>query len=186
MSFRRQGVPLRRYSLSPERYRSRAMLTSRYSVGRRFLVFSKVRVTLETPPGLRFLVPLKMTEVILSRRSSRLFCSPSTQRTASTMLDLPEPFGPTIPMTSFSKLMTVWSANDLKPFISRVLSRMVIFSGWAAKVERRSALWGASGSQVPCCSKVVPLPVRAFDVVRGRLHFWLERFPLRVCYCPDE
>ena len=118
MSRRRQSVPLRRYSLSPVRYRVRVMVMDWYSVGSRFLVLSNVMDTCAMPLCLRFLVPLKITLVIWSRRSSLLFCSPSTQRMASTTLDLPEPFGPTIPMTSSLKWMVVSVAKLLKPFSS--------------------------------------------------------------------
>src|SRR4029453_4907684 len=42
-------------------------------------------------------------------------CAPSTQATASTRFDLPEPFGPTTTVTPGSNSSTVLSANDLKP-----------------------------------------------------------------------
>ena len=124
MSFRRQVTPFRRYSLSPLRYKIRVILTILYSVGRIFLVFSKVSVTCAVLPSLRFLVPLKITLDILSKRNSLLFCSPRTQRIASTTLLLPDPFGPTIPMTSSLKLIIVSSAKDLKPLISKLLNRI--------------------------------------------------------------
>ena len=38
-----------------------------------------------------------------------------TQRTASMTLDLPQPLGPTIPMTSLDSWIDVGSTNDLKP-----------------------------------------------------------------------
>jgi hypothetical protein len=41
------------------------------------------------------------------------------QRMASTTLDLPQPFGPTTPVTPSSKEKTTRSAKDLKPEISR-------------------------------------------------------------------
>ena len=37
------------------------------------------------------------------------------------MFDLPQPFGPTMPMMSWSKWMTVRSTNDLNPVISSFL-----------------------------------------------------------------
>src|SRR4051794_31344146 len=43
-------------------------------------------------------------------------CSPSAQRTASVMLDLPEPFGPTITLTPGENVSRVRSGNDLNPF----------------------------------------------------------------------
>ena len=50
-------------------------------------------------------------------RPRRLFalCSPRTHLTASTMFDLPHPFGPTITVMPESKSKRVRSANDLKP-----------------------------------------------------------------------
>ena len=44
-----------------------------------------------------------------------LFCSPMTQRMASEMFDLPEPFGPTMAVISSPKLRTVLSGKDLNP-----------------------------------------------------------------------
>ena len=41
-----------------------------------------------------------------------------TQRIASEMFDLPEPLGPTIAVISFSNVSRVFSAKDLKPWIS--------------------------------------------------------------------
>src|SRR5205814_3768392 len=45
-------------------------------------------------------------------------CSPMAQRMASTTLLLPQPFGPTTPVTPSSKEKTTRSAKDLKPEIS--------------------------------------------------------------------
>ena len=42
--------------------------------------------------------PLKMTSAISPPRRLLALCSPSTQRTASTTLLLPEPLGPTMPV----------------------------------------------------------------------------------------
>lgn len=65
--------------------------------------------------GLRVVVPLKITSCMLSPRSSLALLSPSTQRTASMMLDLPQPFGPTTPTSCPGSMKLVGSANDLKP-----------------------------------------------------------------------
>ena len=43
-------------------------------------------------------------------------CSPKTQRTASEMLLLPLPLGPTIAVMPSEKSKFILSANDLKPF----------------------------------------------------------------------
>jgi hypothetical protein len=41
--------------------------------------------------------------------------SPNAHRTASTMLDLPHPLGPTIAVMPLSRVMMVSSAKDLNP-----------------------------------------------------------------------
>jgi len=90
----------------------------------KFLVFSNVSDTCAKPPGFRLFVPLKITLDIWSSRNSLLFCSPSTHRIASTTFDFPDPFGPTIPITSSEKLITVSFAKLLNPFISRLFNRI--------------------------------------------------------------
>ena len=70
---------------------------------------------LATPTGLRFAEPLKMTSTIESPRSVFAEASPSTQRIASMMLDLPQPLGPTIPIRLLGNLIVVESTKDLKP-----------------------------------------------------------------------
>src|SRR5688572_12831737 len=98
------------------------MATVVNSVGRMFLVFSNVRTTSAKLAFLRLLVPLKMMFSIFSLRSLRVFCSPSTQRMESTILLLPQPLGPTMPVIPLSKRKSVLSAKLLKPCISRLLS----------------------------------------------------------------
>jgi len=56
-----------------------------------------------------------MTSCIDSPRSSEALDSPSTQRTASMMLDLPQPFGPTTPTSWPGSMKLVGSAKDLNP-----------------------------------------------------------------------
>ena len=63
-----------------------------------------------------------MTSSILPPRSSRADCSPSTHRTASETLDLPQPLGPTMAVTPSSKERCTVSANDLKPDSSNLVS----------------------------------------------------------------
>ncbi|MNP05535.1 hypothetical protein D3C76_974900 [compost metagenome] len=65
--------------------------------------------------GLRPLEPLKMTSVIDSPRRFFAELSPITQRTASMMLDLPQPLGPTTAAMLLGKLTVVGSTNDLNP-----------------------------------------------------------------------
>src|SRR5436305_11621219 len=75
----------------------------------------KVSETSAKLSGLRLSVPLKMTSAISSPRSDLADCSPSTHLIASSKLDLPQPFGPTIAVTPSWKLKRVLSAKDLKP-----------------------------------------------------------------------
>ena len=76
---------------------------------------SMISETCAKPRGLRFSVPPKITSSIIAPRSALERCSPMTQITASEMLDLPEPFGPTMAVISFSNVSRVLSAKDLKP-----------------------------------------------------------------------
>ena len=74
-----------------------------------------VSTTSARPNAGRPAVPAKMTSSILPPRSVLAPCSPITQLSASTTLDLPEPFGPTTQVIPGSKTMVVEEANDLKP-----------------------------------------------------------------------
>src|SRR5229473_3245662 len=88
---------------------------------------SMVMVTSASPSGGRLVVPLKMQSAIRSARSDLWLCSPSTQEMASTTLDLPQPFGPTMQVVPDPlNVTTVRSQNDLKPRIStfRSLSKV--------------------------------------------------------------
>jgi hypothetical protein len=78
-------------------------------------VLSKTSSTLARPAGLRRFVPLKITSCIDSPRSSLALLSPRTQRTASMMLDLPQPLGPTTPTSCPGSWKWVGSTKDLKP-----------------------------------------------------------------------
>ena len=60
---------------------------------------------------------MKMTSSMRALRRARVLWAPSTQVTASTTLDLPEPLGPTTAVTPGSNSRTVVSAKDLKPFM---------------------------------------------------------------------
>src|SRR6059036_3449995 len=64
----------------------------------------KLSETSAKPSGLRVSVPLKMTSAISPPRNAFADCSPSTQRTASSTLDFPQPFGPTMAVTPSWKL----------------------------------------------------------------------------------
>src|ERR1700716_1795470 len=91
---------------------------------------SMVMVTSASPSGGRLVVPLKMQSAIRSARSDLWLCSPRTQEMASTTLDLPQPFGPTMQVVPDPlHVTTVRSQNDLKPTIStfRSFSKMSPF-----------------------------------------------------------
>src|SRR5215831_17773314 len=115
MSRRRQGVLFRRYSELPSRYTRRVTRTSCHSIPSSSAQSVNVTETSANPTGLRVSAPLKITSAISSPRSDLADCSPNAQRTASSTLDFPQPFGPTIAVTPSWKLKTVLSANDLKP-----------------------------------------------------------------------
>src|SRR6266568_3089789 len=115
MSRSRQGVLLSRYSELPSRYTRRVTRTSCHSIPSSSAQSVNVTETSANPTGLRVSAPLKITSAISSPRSDLADCSPSAQRTASSTLDFPQPFGPTIAVTPSWKLKTVLSANDLKP-----------------------------------------------------------------------
>src|SRR5215470_1201024 len=84
-------------------------------------VLSIVRRTSARPSGGRDDVPAKITSSILPPRSDLAPCSPITQASASTTLDLPEPLGPTTAVMPGSKRRVVGEAKDLKPFSVRLL-----------------------------------------------------------------
>src|SRR5687768_9238987 len=87
-------------------------------------VLSKISSTVAWDTGLRAEEPEKMTSVSESPRRCLAEISPMTQRTASMMLDLPQPFGPTTPIRLEGKLTAVGSTNDLKPASLILLSRI--------------------------------------------------------------
>ena len=96
-------------------------MTSLYSIGSAPSALSIVRLTSARPSGPRVAVPAKMTSSILPPRSVFAPCSPMTQASASTTLDLPEPLGPTMHVTPGSKAKVVGCAKDLNPFSVRLL-----------------------------------------------------------------
>src|SRR5260370_40702961 len=78
-------------------------------------VLSMVRVTSARPSGGREAVPAKTTSSILPPRRRLARCSPITQAKASTMFDLPDPFGPTTQVIPDSNRSDVAEAKDLNP-----------------------------------------------------------------------
>src|ERR1700688_2276708 len=95
----------------------------------------------------RLLVPEKITSSIEEARMDLYEDSPITQRSASTRLDLPQPFGPTTPVRPGSIMKSVGSTDDLNPMRRSRVS--FIRPAFSLKVAIRS---GA------CC---------------GRWHFWV-------------
>ncbi len=98
---------------------------------------SKVSDTSAKPAGPRLSEPAKITSSMARPRRCLADCSPITQRMASTMFDLPQPFGPTIDVMGSGKESDVLSTNDLKPQMSIFL----IFNRASAerKAERKAA-----------------------------------------------
>src|SRR5262245_28318282 len=60
-------------------------------------------------------VPEKMTSSMPEARMLLYELSPITQRSASSKFDLPQPLGPTPPVSPFPMISSVGSTNDLKP-----------------------------------------------------------------------
>ncbi len=65
--------------------------------------------------GGRPVLPEKMTSSMSTARMDLCDVSPITQRSASTRFDLPQPFGPTTPVSPGSIRKSVGSTKDLKP-----------------------------------------------------------------------
>jgi hypothetical protein len=76
---------------------------------------SKVSDTSAIGAGPRPSDPAKITSSMALPRRCLADCSPMHHRMASTMLDLPQPFGPTTAVTDESMLMVARSQNDLNP-----------------------------------------------------------------------
>ena len=136
------------YSEPPLRNIVRLIVTSAYSIGRAPSVLSMVSATSARPSGGRPEVPAKMTSSILPPRSDLAPCSPITQASASTTLDLPEPLGPTMQVMPGSSCRVVADANDLNPRSVRLLRYTVeapLGSFWAAgwTTGERSGCWTA-------------------------------------------
>src|SRR5699024_8985465 len=96
LSVHRHGEPLIRCSLTPERDRRLEMVSSLYSVGNSPLLWTRVGETSAIPSAFLWAVPLEITVDMLADRNRVGRCSPRTQRMASTILDFPQPLGPTI------------------------------------------------------------------------------------------
>ena len=89
-----------------------------YGIFKKWSLLSNINSTLATFNGLRLLLPENITSLIdPSPRRDFTDCSPNTQRTASTTLLFPEPFGPTIQVILSSSFISNLSANDLNPVV---------------------------------------------------------------------
>src|SRR6201998_3733960 len=100
-------------------------------MGSRAEELSMVRATSARPKAARLAVPMKITSSMRALRSARVLWAPRTQVTASTTLDLPDPFGPTTAVTPGSNSKTVASAKDLKPFmVSRLRNTVRRYQPW--------------------------------------------------------
>src|SRR6478609_6001308 len=84
----------------------------------------------------RVLEPEKITSSIEEARIDLYEDSPITQRSASTKLDLPQPFGPTTPVSPGSIRKSVGSTKDLNPsrrsFVSFILT---LFHYWRPRPD---------------------------------------------------
>src|SRR5579859_2129546 len=96
----------------------RSISSSSLSLSRAGAVRSLLSSRTETEATLRAgfdVVPPKMTSSMSPPRSRRAEVSPMTHCSASTRFDLPQPLGPTMPVSPASIRSSVWSTNDLKP-----------------------------------------------------------------------
>ncbi len=118
ISFSRQGRRLIKYSLSWLRNTRRVIMTSIASKGKRLDELSKTTVTSANPMLLRLAVPPKIMSSMRLPRRTRGDCSPKTHFTASAILLLPLPLGPTMAVRPSPSSISVLSANDLKPYTS--------------------------------------------------------------------
>ena len=92
---------------------------------------SMVRVTSAWLRAGRGPAPLKITSSMLSARMALTELAPITQRRASSRFDLPQPFGPTMPVSPGSIRNSVGSTKDLKP-VRRSLWKCTVRVGFPA------------------------------------------------------
>src|SRR6195952_734096 len=142
----RHGGPLIAYSEPPLRNIVRLIVTSAYSIGSAPSELSMVSETSARPSGGRPEVPAKMTSSILPPRSDLAPCSPITQASASTTLDLPEPLGPTMQVMPGSSCRVVEEAKDLNPLSVRLLRYISLLLGPLG--VRRAHVSGADADPV--------------------------------------
>ena len=88
----------------------------------------------------RVLVPEKITSSMSAARIALCELSPITQRSASTRFDLPQPFGPTTPVSPGSIRKSVGSTKDLKPSRRSRVS-FILHASSTKRDERPLARW---------------------------------------------
>ncbi len=125
-SLRRTDEPFKKYSLEASRWISRAIDTSSKSTGNVRSRLSNTITALARFCRSTVFEPLKIRSSVRFPRIDLRDCSPSTNRSASATFDFPEPFGPTIADTCAPNSKTLFRANDLKPDISRLFTRITI------------------------------------------------------------
>ena len=107
-------------------------LNAAYSPVMVWSLLSNTSSTIAWLTGLRAELPEKITSVSESPRRRLAADSPITQRMASMMLDLPQPFGPTTPVMLVGRCRVVGSTKDLKPDSLMVDRRMRVGESRAA------------------------------------------------------
>src|SRR5450432_2690311 len=107
------------------------------AAGARRSELSMVRLTSAWLREGRLAAPAKITSSMPPARMGLAELAPITQRSASSRFDLPQPFGPTTPVTPGSIRNSVVSTKDLKP-VRR--SRWNCTEGLAASLFRRGFL----------------------------------------------
>src|SRR6266498_1114206 len=104
------------------------MPTSVKSTGNQPVVLSKRMCAEAMLARGRCSEPLKIMSSVFLPRNNVYDCSPSTQRNASAMFDLPEPFGPTMAVMPPANSKVLFDANVLYPCNSRDLRRRGIYT----------------------------------------------------------
>ena len=99
--------------------------------------------------GGRWVVPLKITSSMAAARMLLCEVSPITQRSASSRLDLPQPLGPTTPVSPFSITSSVGSTKDLKPSSRSRLMCMRCASPRTRGLSSRDLFPGSSEPRTP-------------------------------------
>src|SRR5947209_9498853 len=82
--------------------------------------------------------PAKITASMSAARSDLCDVSPIAQRSASTRLDLPQPFGPTTPVSPGSITKSVGSTKDLNPWRRRRVSFIRLLLCWQGRESLNS------------------------------------------------